>query len=349
MKKIFIAIFLMLLFIVSCEKKEIVDEGNGKLKVVYVVNGVLGDQSFIDSAARGLRQAEVDFGINLKIIESGLDVSKWKSSLEDAAANEDYDILVAGSSSMQEYMEIVASKYPDKKFIIYDSPVDYTKQKYDNVYSVAYKQNEGSYILGVYAGLMTTNTALSGINADKKLGVIGAQDIPSINDFIYAFKQGAESVGVEEVLIQYAGGWNDPAKGKELALALYRQGVDIVFQVSGGTGSGVFQAAFESELYALGVDSDQHLILVETNPNHANTIISSMMKNVDNSLYRAIEKHLEGTLTYGQAEVLGISENGVGIAQNEYYNKVTPDSIKESVAKHAENVVNGDVEIVTAF
>lgn len=347
MKKTFVVI--LFLFIISCGKEETTGEQDGKLKVVYVVNGVLGDQSFIDSAARGLRKAEADLGINLKIIESGLDVSKWKSSLEDAAANEDYDILVAGSSSMQEYMESVASKYPDKKFIIYDSPVSYSEQKYDNVYSVAYKQNEGSYILGVYAGLMTTNTALNGINADKKLGVIGAQDIPAINDFIYAFKQGAQSVGVEEVFVQYAGGWNDPAKGKELSLALYRQGVDIIFQVAGGTGSGVFQAALESGTYALGVDSDQYLILVETNPDHANTIISSMIKNVDNSLYRAIEKHLEGTLVYGQAEVLGIPENGVGIAQNDYYNEVTPDSIKESVAKHTKDILDGNIEVITAF
>ncbi len=352
MKKLTLCLLVLLSMVVvmSCQKNDAAEaKDDGALKVVYVVNGTLGDQSFIDSAARGLRQAEAEFGINLKIIESGLDVAKWKSSLEDAAANEEYDILVAGSYSMLEYMEDVAPKYPNKKFFIYDVAVNYESGNYDNVYSIQYKQNEGSYILGAYAGLMTANTALAGINADKKVGVIGAQSIPGINDFIFAFEQGAKEAGAEEVLVQYAGGWNDPAKGKELSLALYRQGVDIIFQVAGGTGAGVFQAAQESGAYALGVDSDQHLILAETNPEQAKVILSSMIKNVDQSLYSAIEKHLNGTLTYGAVEVYGLADGGVGIAENDYYKEITSTEVQEAVAAYTEKVLNGDVEVVTAF
>jgi len=103
---------------------------------------------------------------------------------------------------------MVAPKYPDKKFIIYDVSVPYDKcegNKCANVYSVLYKQNEGSYLAGVYAALMSK----TGI-----IGTVGGQDIPVINDFIVGYKQGARENGIpdDKVLVQYAGGWNDPVK-----------------------------------------------------------------------------------------------------------------------------------------
>jgi len=338
----------------SQEKTEVEDDGS--LRVVYVVNGVQGDRSFIDSAVRGLEQAEEEFGINLKIIEAGLDPAKWKPYLEDAAANEKYDVLVAGSWSMNEYMEVVAPKYPDKKFIMYDGIVDYSTGKFDNVYTVAFLQNEGAYLGGAYAGLMTKETdldVLPGINDNTMLGVVGAQPIPVINDFIFPFKQGAEEVaGInadEQVIVQHAGGWNDPAKGKELALTMYQQGADIVFQVAGGTGDGIFQAAREVGRYAIGVDSDQHSILKESNPELADTIITSVVKRVDNGVYRAIKLHLEGELPYGKVEYVGFSENGVGIAKNSYYEEITPDHIKEKIEELENKIANGEIDVISAF
>lgn len=338
----------------SQEEAEEVDDG--RLRVVYVVNGVQGDRSFIDSAVRGLEQARDDFGISLKIIEAGLDPAKWKPYLEDAAANEEYDVLVAGSWSMNEYMEIVAPKHPDKKFIMYDGIVDYSTGNFGNVYTVSFRQNEGAYLGGAYAGLMTREAgmgALPGINDNPKLGVVGAQPIPVINDFIFPFKQGAEEVaGINadaDVIVQHAGGWNDPAKGKELALTMYQQGADIVFQVAGGTGDGIFQAAREVGRYAIGVDSDQHMILSESNPELANTILTSVIKRVDNGVYRAIELHLEGELPYGEVEYVGLTENGVGIAKNAYYEEITPEHIKEQILELEAKIANGEIDVISAF
>jgi basic membrane protein A and related proteins len=92
------------------------------------------------------------------------------------------------------------------------------KQTSRNVYSVTYKQNEGSYLAGVYVGLMSQTGVV---------GVVGGQDIPVINDFIVGYEQGARENGVTNVIVQYAGGWNDPAKGKELALAMFQQGCGL--------------------------------------------------------------------------------------------------------------------------
>lgn len=327
------------------------DSDEDALRVVFVINGVQGDRSLIDSAVRGLVRAREELGIDLKIIEAGLDTAKWQSYLEDAAANEEYDILVAGSWSMIEYVEEVAPKYPDKKFIVYDG-VSETPEKYENLYSVTFLQNEGAYIGGAYAGLLTKEADIDGINDKPILGIVGAQPIPVINDFIFAFQQGAEEVaGIskDDIIVQFAGGWNDPAKGKELAHTMYQQGADIVFQVAGGTGDGIFQAAKEVGAYAIGVDSDQYIIFEDANPDLAKVIVTSVVKNVDNSLFRAITKHLEGTLPYGSVEYLGMDTEGVGIAKNDYYEEFTPQAIKDKMIEIEEKIAIGEIDVISAF
>ena len=325
----------------ATEEPTVVEDGEETIKVVNLINGVLGDKSFFDSADRGMQRVMEDYPqVEVKTIEAGVDPAKWQAALEDAAANEDYDVMILGTYQMSEFLEMIAPQYPDKKFIIYDVSVDYSKEGLDNVYSVTYKQNEGSYMAGVYVGLMSE----SGI-----VGVVGGQDIPVINDFIAGYEQGAKAYGVENVIVQYAGGWNDPAKGKELALAMYQQGADYVFQVAGGTGVGVFQAAQELEQFAIGVDSDQALIIAETNPEQAEFIPTSMLKNVDNSLYRAMKLYIEGTLPFGEAEALGVAEGGVGLAKNEYYDKMTPDDVKAKIEEVEQMLLDGEIVVDTVF
>ncbi|MDT8899359.1 BMP family ABC transporter substrate-binding protein [Thermanaerothrix sp. 4228-RoL] len=346
--KLFILVYVLVvtaLILTACAPQQGVTQAppeEKKLRVVNLINGVLGDKSFFDSANRGMEMAKKDFGIEVKTIEAGIDPAKWKPALEDAAANEEYDILIVGTFQMSEFLQEVAPKYPDKKFIIYDVSVDYSKCDCKNVYSVTYKQNEGSYLAGLYAGLMSQS---------KIVGVIGGQDIPVINDFIVGYKQGAKDAGVSEqnVIVQYAGGWNDPAKGKEIALAMYQQGADIVFNVAGGTGVGIFQAAQEVNKYAIGVDSDQALIIETTNPEQAKHILTSMMKNVDNSLYRAIKLYLEGKLPFGQAEALGIAEGGVGLAKNKYYEEMTPADVKAKIDQAEKDILEGKIVVDTVF
>ena len=128
-----------------------------------------------------------------------------------------------------------------------------------------------------------------------------------------------------------------------------QQGADIVFQVAGGTGEGVFQAAKEAGKYAIGVDSDQAMIEKDTNPDLAAVIITSMMKNVDNSLYRAFKKHIDGTLAYGSVEVLGVNEGGVGIAYNEYFDKYTPQDVKDKLKQVQADLQAGKITVDTMF
>ena len=312
------------------------------VKVVHIVNGTLGDKSFIDSAHRGLVQASEEFGFELVTSEAGVDPAKWEPAFQDAVQDPDVDVLIVGSSDLLEIMLESAVDYPEKTFIMFDNEIDFEAGDYGNIYAVQYKQNEGSYLAGLYAGLMSET---------GMVGAVGGMDIPVINDFMIGYIQGAGDAGIaeENVLIQYAGGWSDPAKGKELALTMYQQGADVVFQVAGGTGEGVFYAAEETGNWAIGVDSDQATIIEETNPEQAAVILTSMLKNVDNSLYRAMKLYFEGTLPVGTNEVLGIAEGGVGLAYNKYYEENTPQEVKDKIAEMEEAVIAGDIVIETVF
>lgn len=326
------------------------------LRITLVINGVLGDKSFFDSAQRGMDRL-IDEGYNVEVntIELGIDPANWESGLSDAMADVDnYDVLIVGTFQMGEFLAKRVHLYPDKRFIFYDDSVPYDDPEYcaegcTNVYSVQYAQNEGSFLAGVYAAAITTS-GIEGVNDDAIIGVIGGQDIPVINDFIVGYEQGACLVNPDvDVIVQYAGGWNDPAKGKEITLAMYEQKADIVFQVAGGTGVGVFEAAQEQGHYAIGVDSDQATIIADTDPDQAKHILTSMMKNVDNSLFRAIDLHLKGELPYGSAEVLGVSEGGVGLAMNDIYYEYTPENILDLMDAITEKLEAGEVTVNTVF
>jgi len=326
------------------------------LRITLVINGTLGDQSFFDSAQRGMDRL-IDEGYNVEIntIELGTDEAGWEPGLGDAMGDVDnYDMLITGTWQMGEFLAARSHLYPDKFFVMYDQGVPYEDEEFcvegcTNVYSVIYKQNEGSFLAGVYAGAMTT-ADIEGMNPEAVIGAVGGQDIGVINDFIVGYEQGACLVNPNvRTLVQYAGGWFDAPKGKEIALAMYEQQADIVFQIAGQTGNGVFEAAEEQGRYAIGVDSDQAVIIQDTYPDQAARILTSMLKNVDNSLYRAVDLHLKGELPYGTVEAIGIAEGGVGLARNDIYYDSTPEAILDLVDAAEEAVLNGEITVITAY
>ena len=321
------------------------------LRAILVLNGTLGDKSFFDSAQRGMDRAKKELGVQTEIIEMGYDPAKWQAGLDDIAANKQYDILIVGTFQMTDFLSAVAPRYPNKKFVIFDVSVDYAKCRCGNVYSIVYKQNEGSYLAGLYGALMLKKKDIPGMRGDK-IGVVGGLDIPVINDFIVGYKQGAKAAGLNpdrDVLVQYAGAFNDPAKGKEITKALYRQGAAIVFNVAGGTGVGILEAAAEDGRWAIGVDSDQYEIFKAQKPAIANRILTSMLKNVDNSLYRALKLAKEGTAPWGKAEALGIAEGGVGLARNDNFKKWTPADVVAAIATAERDILGKRIKVDTVF
>jgi len=247
-----------------------------------------------------------------------------------------------------------ADAHPTKRFIVYDTAVDYTKCKCANVFSILYKQNEGSYLAGVYAAATLKENKLAKLQGKNTIGAVGGLPIPVIDDFIAGYKQGAKSVDPKiNVLVQYVGGdkaFGDPAKGKEIALSMYDQGADIIFQIAALSGQGVIEAAAERGLYAIGVDSDQQAIfLADKKDKLAGAIVTSMMKNVDSSLFLALSLHKDGKLAYGTIGNFGLKENGVGLAMNETVMKNTPASVLKLVEQAQADILSGKIKVDTAF
>lgn len=311
------------------------------LRVALLLNGTLGDKSFFDSADRGLEMAKEEYGDMLEYttVEMTTDETKWLPTLYDYADDPDWDIIIVGTWQMAEPLTEVAPQYPDKRFFIFDQDLDFSTGELDNVYSIMYKQNEGSFLAGaVAARLSETNI----------IGFLGGSENPIINDFLIGYIEGAKYVEPDiKVVISYVGNFFDTPKGKDLALAQYQQnGVDVGFNVAGLAGLGQIDAAREVEKFAIGVDSDQALIFGEPT---ANYIPTSMLKNVDLSILRAIGLHLDGELAYGSVETLGLAENGVALADNEYYQKLVPEEVRNEVEELSEMIVNGEIDVDTSF
>ena len=239
-----LALVAGLVSLTACGKKEEEQPPEKKLKVVLYINGTLGDKSFFDSANRGIQRAIKELGIEGKVIEGGYDPARWEPDLEQLSEG-DWDIIIVGTWQMTENLEKIAPKHPDKRYFIFDTTVDYSKGNLDNVYSILYKQNEGSFLVGALAAMITTSD-MPLANPDKTIGFLGGMDIPVINDFKVGYIQGAHYIDPDiKVLVSYAGSFSDPAKGKELVLAQYDQGADISFNVAGETGLGLLDAAKE--------------------------------------------------------------------------------------------------------
>lgn len=307
------------------------------VSVALVLNGELGDEAFFDSADRGAARARDELGIDVRVIEAGLDPAGWEPALRSAVASQEYDLVITGTFPMADVLGPISEEFPDQQFVFYDAEL-----AGDNIHSILYSQNEASYLGGVVAGGVTTSD-LEGANDDLVIGFVGGLDLPVINDFRAGYVQGAESVadGVE-VLTAYAGGFGDPGQGRELAEAQIDQGADVVFQVAGGTGFGVFEAATARGVYAIGVDTNQ-------NPLAPGTIVTSVEKNVDVSLFLAMERFAAGNLPFGVTESLGLAEGGVSLATDEFYEDLVPADVRALVDEAREAIIAGDIEVDTTL
>ncbi|WP_421850669.1 BMP family ABC transporter substrate-binding protein [Oricola sp.] len=320
-----------------------------KPAVAFFVNGTLGDKSFFDSAQRGMDRLASDLGLETRTVEAGFDPTRWESGMIDLADSGEYDIIITGTFTMVSYVEQMAQEFPEIKFILFDGIVDYAKCGCENVHSLLFKQNEASYLAGALAGTLTT-TDSDGLNPEETIGFVGGMDIPVINDFLVGYQAGAQSVLPDvNILSQYANNFGDPAIGKEMALAQYSQNADIVFQVAGGTGQGVLEAAADEGRLAIGVDSDQAAIFMESNPEIANRIVTSVMKNVDNALVSAMERHLKGENIFGFPEAQGLETGGVGLAINDITKKYVSEDTLDMLDELSAKIVDGSIEVPTAF
>ena len=323
--------------------REQVQEASAITNIKVLITGSLGDRAFNDSVADGVAHMEASLGdkVSVRLLEMGNDKSRYEGALLDASESE-ADIIIVGTWDLKELLEETAPLYPEKRYIIYDTDVDYSLGNLENVYSVGYKQNESGFMAGVLAGLVTKSD-MPYTNDNQSIGFIGATETATvINDFLVGFIEGAQFVNPDvEIRVAYVNSYTDVAKAKEIALAQYAAGVDCIFAAAGPGVVGVIEAAAERGHYVIGVDSDQ--TLAYEGRVELPYILTSAMKNVGETLYNLVEQDVEGTLVYGAHHILGIEDEVIGLAENSHYQDAVPESIRLEVTRIKEMLVSGEI------
>lgn len=312
-------------------------------KVLYLVTGNLGDKSFFDSGNEGMALIKSELGCETSVVELGYDNTKWEPALLEAS-EQDWDVIIVGTAQVQEILEEVAAQFPEQRYIIFD-----TTAAGDNIYSIEYKQNEGSYLVGMVAAEFSVS-GYEGTNPEAIIGTVGGMDIPVINDFMIGYIEGAKAVNPDiKVAISHIGNFDDTAKAKELAMTQISTGADIIYNLCAQAGLGIFDAAVDKNTYALGVDTDQAMALLDTDPDKAERIVSSVVRDIGASLLYAVEKHIEGTLEYGTTEKLGIAEGAVTIAKNDFYNEMVSQEVRDKVDQAEKDIAAGTIVVPSAY
>ncbi|MDC7124375.1 MAG: BMP family ABC transporter substrate-binding protein, partial [Spirochaetales bacterium] len=315
-------------------QQEASSSDDGTMSVALLINGNLGDKSFHDSANHGMQMIKDELGCETKVVEVGYDSSKWEPALLDLC-DEGHDIIICGTWQMQSIVAEIAPEYPEQKFIVYDTSMDYSDGGYSNVYSIEYLQNDGSFLAGVLA---------AGMSKSGVIGFVGGMDNTVILDFLVGYINGAKTVNSDiKVVPSFVGNFSDSAKAKELTFAQYQMGADVVFSCASNAGEGTMQASAEKGQMAIGVDSDQAMLYKESNPELANLIISSVLKRVDQSIFLAVQQAIDGSLPWGTRVGLGINESCVGLADNEFYQANVPAEVRDEVANYESKIKNGEI------
>lgn len=288
--------------------------------------GGVNDNSFNQSAWEGLQLLKEDLGTEVKYLQS-TDMAEYTTNLNDFVQN-DWDLTWGIGFMMQDAIKEVADANTDKNLAIIDGYVDAP-----NVASISFKEQEGSFLVGVVAGLMTES---------NKIGFVGGVEIPVIIRFEEGFKAGVAAVNPDaEVLINYTGAFDKSDLGKSAAAVIYDQGADIIFHAAGSTGDGVFNEAKSRQeagdtAWVIGVDKDQSLTFGDE------VTLTSMMKRVDVAVYDISKSLIDGSFQGGTSLNLGLAEDGVGLPEN---NPNVPEEILAQVAEYSAKIVSGEIVV----
>ncbi len=314
-----------------------------KVGIVFDIGGK-NDRSFNAAAWDGVKRAEKDLPICLYDVEPGN-----PTSIEPAMrafAEKNFDLIVGVGFAQGPIMQKVADDYPNIKFAIVDGVIfekdDKTPKK--NVASLVFREHEGSYLVGMIAA----SKSKSGV-----LGFIGGMDIPLIHKFETGYLEGAKSINPNiKVVDNYVGvtdsAWNNPGKGKELALSQIGQGADVIFTAAGNSGLGAFDAVEqygktngEANKFVIGVDSNQNGV-------KPGFVLTSMVKRVDNAVYDVVKEVLSGKFE-GGFHVFGLDKDGVAFSMDDNNKGLIPDDVLKKVDEAKTKIVGGEIKVTDAM
>lgn len=323
-------------------------EDGEKIKLTLCV-GRKNDLSFQQSAFEGSERVKKELGdkYEVNVVEMGEDTTKWQAAFYDAA-DAGADIVVGTGFQNKENFETIPLEYPDTKFILFDQELDFESNDLSNTMAVLFDSNQSGFLAGAVAAYYTTGE--NAANADKTIGFVGGVESTTVNNFLVGYAEGAKYVDPEiKVLTAYVGDYNDTAKAKDLANAQISEGADIIFQVAGGAGNGVIEAAAEKDgVMAIGVDSDQYQALEESNLQPA--VITSSLKRLDNALFNICQSYAEdpSSVPFGENVTYGLAEDSVGIVFNDNLTNSIGQENVDKVQEALEKIQAGEIEVTEA-
>lgn len=347
MKNIVVVFAVCFAFLVcSCSTQTVAErkDCSGKVGIVFDIGGK-NDRSFNAAAWEGVQRAEKELDICLYDIEPGS-----PTSIEPAMrafAEKNFDLVIGVGFAQGPIMQKVANDYPDVRFAIVDGVIFEAdgKTPKKNVASLVFREHEGSYLVGMIAA------------AKSKTGVIGflgGMDIPLIHRFNKGYEEGAKAVNPDiKLFTNYVGvtdhAWNNPGKGKELALSQIEKGADVIFTAAGNSGLGAFDAVEqfgknpqgEANRFVIGVDSNQNGV-------KPGFVLTSMVKRVDNAVFDAVKEVLENRFQ-GGFHVFGLDKDGVAYAMDEFNKPLVPADVITRVEEAKGKIVAGEIKVTDAM
>jgi basic membrane protein A len=352
LKALFVAVIVCALLLAgtSCRQETRADErGRVRVGIVFDIGGK-DDRSFNAAAFDGVKCAETgkhpdgapcekpSLGILLRDVEPGN-----PTSIEPAMrafAERGYDLIIGVGFAQAPIMEIVAKDYPNINFAIVDGA-----SELPNVASLVFKEHEGSYLVGMIAARESKSGTI---------GFIGGMDIGLIHRFAKGYEEGAKSVNPNiNVTNNYVGvtdgAWNNPGKGKELALAQISKGADVIFTAAGNSGLGVFDAVEQqgkgpdgrARAYVIGVDSNQNGV-------KPGFVLTSMVKRVDNAVYQIVSDVVNHQFK-GGFHVYGVESDGVGYAMDDFNKSLIPGDVLQQVEASKQKIIGGQIQVTDAM
>ncbi|MCA3573885.1 MAG: BMP family ABC transporter substrate-binding protein [Aestuariivirga sp.] len=295
-----------------------------KPAIVFDIGGKF-DKSFNESMFNGAERFKAETGVAYGEFEIANEAQREQAIRN--FADQGFSPIIAAGFAQAAAVEKVAKEYPELKFAIVDMVVDLP-----NVQSIVFKEHEGSYLVGLMAGMASKSGTV---------GFVGGMDIPLIRKFACGYAQGVKAAKPDAKIIQNMTGdtgaaWNDPVKGGEITKGQMAQGADVIYAAAGATGLGVLQAAADGGALSIGVDANQNYL-------HPGKVLTSMLKRVDVAVFNVMKNGNDGFKPGKQ--VLGLAEDGVGYAMDDNNKPLVTAEMQAAAEKAKADIIAGTIKV----
>lgn len=301
---------------------------------IAAISGYFG-QGFGVSIVDGLNKAKADFGIDLKLVDTGNRALDYQEQFANLAKSGQYNLIFVMGWELTDALLKASAAYPNQRFVFIDGVLESKSLVYAN-----FAEEQGSFMAGALAGMVENQRPKwDKIGDGKAIGFVGGRDIPVIRNFLGGYEQGAKYAAPDvKVSPVFAGTFDDPAKGSEFAMALYGQGSDIVYNVAGPTGEGVMQASATADKYSIGVDVD----MCASAPG---AVLASMLKRGDVAVYAIIKDEVSGHKVEPGTRTFDLASGGVELKLCSDIAAKLPDTIKGKLDGIRQDIVDGKIKV----